>query len=297
MDDAAAMGRKAILVYFVTTIALGWAVQFGMLATFGDPEEATAPWIFLLMSTPALVAVAFVAARPQWRPLLRWRPTRRMWPMLVPALLIPAMIGFAMIALAQAMGWGDAGWFEFGGAGVNIGGGPWILGKGQQGWLLFAANVAVTAAAFALISAIPAIGEELGWRGFIQGPLIGHFGSWGGVILLGLGWSLWHLPALLAGYNYPEHPLIGAFLIYPVVSVGASFFLAWLTIRSGSFWPAALAHGAGNSIETGLAGNLELVVPQIQADILHAMVTLAVGAACLAFYEAGRARCDCRRPA
>ena len=56
------------------------------------------------------------------------------------------------------------------------------------------------------------------------------------VLMLGLG-----LPLLLVGYNHPENPILGALVLSPVELVATSFFYAWLTIRSGSFWPPARA--------------------------------------------------------
>ena len=103
-------------------------------------------------------------------------------------------------------------------------------------------------------------GEELGWRGYLQGRLIAHYGLSKGIAILGLLWPFWRLP-LLAGYNYREHRYLGAFLFSPALLVAASFFMAWLTLRSRSFWPAALPHGAGNSIQGGLTASIKPTVP------------------------------------
>jgi membrane protease YdiL (CAAX protease family) len=98
-----------------------------------------------------------------------------------------------------------------------------------------------------------------------------------GIALLGLIWALWHLPALLAGYDYPEHPRLGAFLFMPIQLVAASFFLGWLTLRARSVWPAAIAHGAVNSIEEGVTSHLYLAVPHIYEDIARIAFTVLAG--------------------
>src|SRR5690606_23069025 len=121
-----------------------------------------------------------------------------------------------------------------------------------QPWPAFIANVALTGMWFALFNATVAVGEEFGWRGFLQGHLIARMGTTDGIVLLGFIWSMWHLPSLLAGYNFPEYPLLGATVLFPVQLIAASFFLGWLTLRAGSFWPAAIAHGATNSIQEGV---------------------------------------------
>ena len=103
-------------------------------------------------------------------------------------------------------------------------------------------NIVVTAIAFSLMNGIPAAAEEFTWRGFLQGILIDKLGITKGVVALGLIWSFWHLPALLAGYNHPEHPILGSFFLQPIQEISISFFFAWLTLKSKSFIPAAIAH-------------------------------------------------------
>ena len=89
-------------------------------------------------------------------------------------------------------------------------------------------------------------------------------------------WSFWHLP-LLAGYNSREHRYLGAFLFSPALLVAASFFMAWLILRSRSFWPAALAHGAGNSIQGGLTASIKPTVPMSYLYLTDLAVITAVG--------------------
>ena len=281
------MSKRAILYFCVLTFALGWGTQLGIVAAYGNPENAPPYWLVVSMSTPAIATLLFAIFHAPARRQILWKPTWRMWPMAIPALCIPILIGFGVVAVALALGWGAPGWFVFAADGVQISGGPWMLGKGTQGWVLFTANVVVTGAWFAAISTVPAIGEELGWRGLLQGALIDRFGIGRGLVLLGLVWSFWHLPSLLAGYNYPDHPVLGGFVLFPLKLIGASLFMAWLTLRAGSFWPAAFAHGAGNSIEIGVIGNLKMAMPQIYVDVLHLLLTLGAGLICLVLLQRG----------
>lgn len=98
----------------------------------------------------------------------------------------------------------------------------------------------------ALINIIPALGEELGWRGWLL-PKLMPLGTVWALLLSGTIWGLWHAPLILLGYNYPDAPgwlgllcMVGTCILF-----GAVF--GWLRIRSGSIWPAALAHGAFNA--------------------------------------------------
>jgi hypothetical protein len=119
--------------------------------------------------------------------------------------------------------------------------------------------------------------EELGWRGYLQGRLIERFGLSRGIIVLGLLASFWHLPLLLAGYNYPQHPVLGAFVLSPLLLVAASFFMAWLTLGHSKLWPAALAHGAGDSIQGGLMSSIKTSLPGLYVYLTELAFIIIIG--------------------
>jgi membrane protease YdiL (CAAX protease family) len=88
---------------------------------------------------------------------------------------------------------------------------------------------------------------------------------------------MWHLPAQLAGYNFPDNPIFGSFIISPIELIAVSFFLGWLTLKSGTFIPAAIAHGAGNSIQEGVISNINIHVPRIYEDLITLLTTVVIG--------------------
>ena len=108
---------------------------------------------------------------------------------------------------------------------------------------------AVTLAPF--INLLFALGEELGWRGFLL-PRLLPLGQWPAILISGAIWGLWHAPTtLLYGYNFPQHPYLGVL----VMLVGCTLLgglLSWLYLNTRSPWVAALAHGAVNA-SPGLA--------------------------------------------
>lgn len=99
-------------------------------------------------------------------------------------------------------------------------------------------------------------GEELGWRGFLLTRLLEKGSPGRAMVVSGLIWGLWHGPMIAMGHNYglgyPFWPWlgIGAMVVF-CFFVGCSF--AYLRLRTGSFWPAALAHGALNGMAAGAA--------------------------------------------
>lgn len=274
------MTPKTLVLFFSTLIAASWLLQFATLAFVADLEsDSAAPWLLATMLLPALWSLAWLRLRRERWQRVAWR-LGRPWALVV-APLLPALVAFTALALFGVLGWARSPHFDFTGGTPEVLKGPWLLGAGAQAWPTFALNVAVTAIVFGAMNGLPALGEELGWRGLLQGEMIDRFGLTRGVTLLGLLWSFWHLPSLLAGYNFPEHPLLGAFVLFPVQLVAGSFVLAWLTVRGRSFWPAALCHGSVNGIQDGVVG-LSLVhsVSRLQIDVALTAIEVALGALC-----------------
>ena len=87
-----------------------------------------------------------------------------------------------------------------------------------------------------------AIGEEIGWRGFLYPALRQRMSTLPACLLVGAIWGLWHTPINL--WDTTMAPVIPA---SHGLGFSAGTFLAWLSERSGSLWPAALAHGTINA--------------------------------------------------
>lgn len=95
------------------------------------------------------------------------------------------------------------------------------------------------------INVIFALGEELGWRGFLL-PNLMPLGQWQAILLSGVAWGIWHAPAVAQGLNYPGYPAAGVIMmIVFTVLLGAIF--SWLYLNTRSPWVAALAHGSLNA--------------------------------------------------
>jgi len=112
----------------------------------------------------------------------------------------------------------------------------------------FLAGTLVGAALLAgpTINAIPALGEELGWRGLLQNAWAPH-GFWRSSMGVGVVWGVWHLPLVANGYNYPGHPVLGP-LMMTAFCVLWSPLLAYVVVRGRSVLPAAMLHGTLNAI-------------------------------------------------
>ena len=99
-----------------------------------------------------------------------------------------------------------------------------------------------------------ALGEEYGWRGYLQQELI-KMGRVKGVLLVGIIWGVWHAPVIAMGHNYPGHPVLG-----PILMVAYAVFLAYVlgyaVLKSGSIWLAAYLHALNNQVNSLLLATL-----------------------------------------
>ncbi len=123
---------------------------------------------------------------------------------------------------------------------------------------LFVANPAgnffllllLTATVGTVLDCLAAVGEEIGWRGYMLTRLI-DAGVPKPVLVSGLIWAAFHIPLILSGqYAAGAHPRISA-LLFVAQIVASGYIAAYVRLQSGSVWPAVLGHGAWNAIIQG----------------------------------------------
>ncbi len=210
--------------------------------------------------------------------LLAWNALKTAgWRMLVPAVVL----GWSFTALQAgllALGpWGR--WnneqFPIADGQIRAEGVALLLGNQSQSYSFFALNWILTLLVGSLVSVVPALGEELGWRAVLQPELERRVGGVKATIAVGLIWGYWHLPINSSGFNDSEHPIVTAVLLFPLGSIFLSFPFAWLFRRSGSVWPPALCHGAGDAILGGLLlKSNSWVVDNISLMLATALIAL-----------------------
>jgi membrane protease YdiL (CAAX protease family) len=92
-----------------------------------------------------------------------------------------------------------------------------------------------------------ALGEEIGWRGFLIWELRKVMPFWAVGIMSGLIWSIWHWPGiLLTDYNAGEGNLLLQMLLFTVGIVPHGIIYAYLSFKSNSLWPAVILHASHN---------------------------------------------------
>ena len=102
------------------------------------------------------------------------------------------------------------------------------------------------------INLISALGEEIGWRGYLVPALKEKYGEKKSLIISSLFWCVWHLPLVITGSYLSDIPVlyqIPAFIlcIFPVGILCGS-----LALKTNSVWPSAFLHAAHNNYDQGV---------------------------------------------
>jgi len=63
-----------------------------------------------------------------------------------------------------------------------------------------------------------------------------------GLFLLGLFWGVWHTPIYYAMGVYPNHPIVGPFVMTPIDNILAVVPVAWFYLRSRNIWLPTFLH-------------------------------------------------------
>jgi hypothetical protein len=263
LSDSSRLGRFLLVTF-------GWSWPLQILSLWLSPLQRKVV-LAVSMWAPALGALAATGApwREAFRRLYRppGLPCGHARAATVAALVLPPATVVAAVALSVWLGV----------ARLNPAHPPW--GK--------LAGIVIAAACLAPVANFPAaLGEELGWRGFLY-PMLSAAGPasrrraamlWTGAI-----WGVWHAPLVVAGFNYPGHPwlavpmMIGLSMIINVLLVG-------LARLGGTMTAPTLAHGSMNGT-AGLAtvllvgGDSAVAAP----SGVVAWVPLAVAAALVTF--------------
>lgn len=97
------------------------------------------------------------------------------------------------------------------------------------------------------IGTLSALLEEVAWRGFLVPKMIELTSFTKTALFTGLIWAIWHYPFIIfSDVRLGNTPLPFSLVCFTLFAVGLSFATAWLRLKSGSVWTAALLHGSHN---------------------------------------------------
>lgn len=273
--------------YLSVVFVLSYLWQLVIYFTCG----VDSPFVPIMMMFPALVAVAFRIITKEGFRNVGWG--LRKWWYVVPSVLVPLAVITSIAALFSALNWATISdkHFVFRAGMLEIQKIPMILGNQAQSLAFFGLNLALSLFVQSLLGSVATIGEEFGWRGYVQEKFIRRFGLNRGLILLGIIWGYWHLPIGLMGWNFPEHPVIGALILTPISTIFLGIYLGWLYLRSKSIWMPTLAHAASNLAATLLFGELSMQRDDLILQLAFIAAWGIVAGLCLIYLNRANPEC------
>jgi hypothetical protein len=247
------MDRKGIISFLAIMFGLTYAIELPpILGGFrlAGITSSIGTYIFLpIMFMPVLGAV--VTAKYITKEGLAGMNIRfGSWKSYIGiGLLIPAL--FALIyGVTWALGLGEPDWnletFKntFISSGVPV---PAMPDTRLVLLLVFLATLTVGT----LFNWVFCCGEELGWRGYLL-PKLMPLGKVRAYLLLGLIWSVWHWPLVLAGFVYSQIGSFWSLAAFTALTTGFGIYLNELTLHQKSSILAGWAHGVFNTQKVGM---------------------------------------------
>jgi membrane protease YdiL (CAAX protease family) len=244
--------RKRIFIFvaiaYGISIALGLALYFNGGVVVSSPYDYTQLAYVLMIGFMFAPAVANIATRlitrEGWSNTLLRPNFRRGWRFYLAAWFLPVLAtilgGLIYFLLFRSR-------FDPSMTSLRETG---AIPKDMNAGMFFISQVGILLAVGAPLNVLlGCFGEEFGWRAYLL-PKLMPLGSRRAVLLVGVIHAVWHYPFIFQGWQYGfgywGAPVVGA-LVFVVFVVYTSVFLSWVTLRSGSVWPAALGHATINA--------------------------------------------------
>lgn len=229
---------SGIGLFLLLAFALS-GVFYALVIATGHLGGAMGMYVTGLMWCPGVAALLTCRLRGESPARLGWRWGDWRWPWL--AYLVPLGYALATYAIVWGTGLGGFGNPEFLekiGAALGFAGAP--------AWLDTTLYFLLVGSVGMVRSMSTALGEEIGWRGFLAPALVARLGFTGGALVTGAIWAAWHMPILLfADYNAGT-PWWFGLPCFVVLVLSSSVMLTWLRLRSNSLWPCAVMHASHN---------------------------------------------------
>jgi membrane protease YdiL (CAAX protease family) len=257
------LNTKRILIFLAFAFGISWAAILAFYLTIGRDDLLMGLTLanLVVVMTPALANVATrLVTREGWGHLMLRPNFRRGWRFYLAAWLLPPLaiiVGGALYFLLfpQSLdpNLSNVRQLLF----------ATILPSLENPWVLLLSLALLYIFILVPTLGLQSIGEELGWRGYLLPKLVEHLsgasadgptqaggldasGDRKAALLTGVIWGVWHWPGLFLMTKLDPTMHILQPLVYVVSTCSLSVLLSWVTLRSGSVWPAVVAHAANN---------------------------------------------------
>jgi membrane protease YdiL (CAAX protease family) len=238
-----ARSRIQVFTYLVIVFAFSSIFYFLILHS-GSLGNGRGLYVLGLMWCPALAGM--LTLRLNGRSISdlgwKWGETKyqvRSW--YIPILY--ASIAYAIVWIFRFGAFGNPEFYDSLVKTMHLGGSPWIS---------IVVGIVLTGTYGMIRSVSSALGEEIGWRGFLVPELSKTTSYTATSLISGIVWSLWHYPILIYGDYNAGTPTWYGLTCFTVMVISMSFIFAWMRLKSGSLWTGAILHGSHNLYIQGI---------------------------------------------
>jgi membrane protease YdiL (CAAX protease family) len=233
----AAKSRVQVAQYLLLVFAFSSFFYFLVLRS-GSLGYGRGMYVLGLMWCPALAGMLTLRLNGRRIAELGWKwgeTKYQLWSWFVP--LLYASVAYAIVWLAGFGGFGNP---EFLHSLVQQ------MHLPAPNWVSIGLGIFLTGTYGLIRSIASALGEEIGWRGFLVPELSRTTSFTATAFISGIIWSVWHYPILIYGDYNAGTPTWYGLTCFTVMVVAGSFAFAWMRLKSGSLWTGAILHGSHN---------------------------------------------------
>lgn len=229
--------RRQVATYLLLVFAFS-AVFYLLILRSGKLGGAGGQYVVGIMWCPALAAMVTLKLNRRSLRDLGWQ-----WPQtkyMVMSWFIPLLYAVIAYAIVWIAGLGGFPNYEFMQKLVHH------MGLRTSPVVSTVIYVLLTSSFGLVFGLATALGEEIGWRGFLVPELSKTMGFTATALISGMVWSCWHYPILIWGDYNSGTPWWFGLPCFTVMVIGLSFIFAWMRLKSGSLWTAAMLHASHN---------------------------------------------------
>ena len=215
--------RRGISAFLGLAFGLAWLPFLAQAAGAGGVGPVLMP---VAPAVACIVVRRWVTREGFGDAGLRWRPRRQHWPVYLLVLLWPVAATFCSTGVALALGLAPPRF-------------TWPWGAAAPNWSMLAVWVGMS-----ILIAPLVLGEELGWRGYLQLRLF-PARPLAAALATGFLWGIWHYPLILS-QGEPTSSTGITLIAIPVATMTFSVFLGWVKTITGTVWTTSAAHASNN---------------------------------------------------
>ncbi len=290
---------KRILIFLAIAVGVPWIATLVIYLTVRTEDLIKLGTIATLLfgTAPALANVATrLITREGWGRLWLRPNFRRGWRFYLAAWLLPLLAvivggGIFFLLFPQSF---DS---NLSAARKTFASIPFLATNPWAGMLVTTLENMI----FGLVLGVFYFGEEFGWRAYLFPKLMEHFtgaetgnapaedpaqaalyaaGARKAALLVGVIWGVWHWPGQFLSMKVdPTIPLLIP-LVFLISTCALSVLLCWVTLRSGSVWPASIGHGTINAssglMKSLMKGPVMLLLGPMSSGVIGGLGFLAL---------------------